>query len=88
LMRAAPVLGRMPDAKSLLAFLARNDPAGYASACFFGLVDLATRAQAEEGGMVTRGANRMFGGSKALQDAKAQFLRERRINLLPLPPRQ
>jgi len=88
LMRAAPVLGRMPDAKSLLAFLARNDPAGYASACFFGLVDLATRAQAEEGGMVTRGANRMFGGSKALQDAKEKFLRERRINLLPLPTRR
>jgi len=50
--------------------------------------DLATRAQAEEGGMVTRGANRMFGGSKALQDAKEKFLRERRINLLPLPTRR
>jgi hypothetical protein len=34
------------------------------------------------------GANRMFGASKALQDAKAQFLRQRKINLLPLPPRQ
>ena len=88
LMRAAPVLGGMPDAKSILAFLARNDPAGYASACFFGLVDLTTRTQAEEGGMVTRGANRMFGGSKALQEAKTQFLRQRRINLLPLPLRQ
>jgi len=87
-MRAAPVLGGMPDAKSILAFLARNDPAGYASACFFGLVDLTTRTQAEEGGMVTRGANRMFGGSKALQEAKTQFLRQRRINLLPLPLRQ
>jgi hypothetical protein len=33
--------------------------------------------------MVTRGANRMFGGSQALQDAKAQFLRQRKITLLP-----
>ncbi|HSW83417.1 MAG TPA: hypothetical protein VLH12_08085, partial [Usitatibacter sp.] len=88
LMRGASALGGMRDAKSVLAFLARNDPAGYASGCFFGLVDLTARAQADESGMVTRGANRMFGGSKALQDAKAQFLRERKINLLPLPPRR
>jgi hypothetical protein len=89
LMRAASLLGGMPDAKGILAFLARNDPAGYASACFFGLVDLTARQQAQErGGMVTRGANRMFGGSQALQDAKAQFLRDRKISLLPLLPQQ
>ena len=88
LIRGASMLGGLPDAKSILAFLARNDPAGYASACFFGLVDLTARAQADESAMATRGANRMFGGSKALQDAKAQFLRERKINLPPLPPRQ
>jgi hypothetical protein len=81
LMRAASVLGGMPDAKSILAFLARNDPAGYASACFFGLVDLAQRQGRESSGMVTRGANKMFGGSQALQHAKAQFLSERRISL-------
>lgn len=86
LMRAASVLGGMPDAKGILAFLARNDPAGYASACFFGLVDLTARQQAQEGGMVGRAANSMFAGSRALQDAKAQFLRERKITLLPLPP--
>jgi hypothetical protein len=88
LMRGASGLGRMRDAKSILSFLARNDPAGYASACFFGLVDLAARQQESESGMATRGANRMFGGSKALQDAKAQFLRQHKITLLPLPPRQ
>jgi len=83
LMRAASVLGGMPDARSILAFLARNDPAGYASACFFGLVDLTARQQAQEGGMAARRANPMFGGSQALQEAKARFLRERKITLLP-----
>lgn len=87
LMRAASVLGGMPDAKSILAFLARNDPAGYASACFFGLVDLTGRQQAQEGGMAARAANPMFGGSQALQEAKARFLRERRVSLQPLPLR-
>ena len=75
LMRAAPVLGGMPEAKGILAFLERNDPAGYASACFFGLVDLTAGGQAKP--------NPMFGGSLALQEAKAQFLRERKITLAP-----
>src|SRR5205823_3818774 len=38
-----PLLGYLPDARSILAFLRRQDPAGYASACVFAVVDSADR---------------------------------------------
>ncbi len=38
LLASAPFLGFMPDADAVLAHLEKNDPAGFASACYFALV--------------------------------------------------
>ena len=76
-----PYLGYLPDARSVLAFLRRHDPAGYASACFFAIVDLADK----EGRASGRTAEMLpgFGKGKAgvLLEARAQFMRERRITV-------
>jgi hypothetical protein len=37
LMRAAGFVAQLPDANAILAFLARQDPAGFASACYFSM---------------------------------------------------
>jgi hypothetical protein len=79
LMRTATVLPLLPDARSVLAHLARNDPAGYATAGFFALVDLAERES--KGG--PRGDKLGFADSEVLKQAKGEFLRSRRITLLP-----
>jgi len=81
LMRTSGLLGQVPDARSVLEYLARNDPAGYASACFFGLVDLAARESARPG--ASRGDRLGFADSTALLQARDRFLRERRVTLGP-----
>ena len=76
-----PLLGYLPDARSVLAFLRRHDPAGYASACFFAIVDLADR----EGKATGRAAEMLPGMGKGkagvLLEARAQFMREHRITV-------
>ena len=76
-----PFLGYLPDARAVLAFLRRQDPAGYASACFFAIVDLADK----EGKATGRTAEMLpgFGKGKAgvLLDARTQFMREHRITV-------
>jgi len=76
-----PLLGYLPDARSILAFLRRQDPAGYASACFFAVVDSADReglASGRAGDMLPG-----FGKGKngALLEARTQFLREHNIKV-------
>ena len=76
-----PLLGYLPDARAVLAFLRKQDPAGYASACFFAIVDLADK----EGKASGRTAEMLpgFGEGKAgaLVDARTQFMREHRITV-------
>ena len=79
LMRTATALQLLPDARSVLAHLARSDPAGYATAGFFALVELAERESAGR----PRGDKLGFADSEVLKEAKRQFLRERRITLPP-----
>ena len=38
LMRAGPYVAELPDASAILAFLGKQDPAGFASACYFSMV--------------------------------------------------
>ena len=75
LMRTANVIAGLPDATSILAYVARNDPAGFASACYFELV--------EYGGL------RQLGQTPAnVKEAAAQFLRSHAISLKKGDPRK
>jgi len=76
-----PFLGYLPDARSILAFLRRQDPAGYASACFFGIVDVADREGKASGHAMEVLPG--FGKNKAgpLLEARTQFMREHRITV-------
>src|SRR5258706_465445 len=88
LMRTAYFVAFMPDARSILAYLARQDPAGYASAGLFGVVELAERnAEGERYAMLVPGFAGPDGAS-AIREAKARFLRERRIVVGPMPARR
>lgn len=73
------LLGSMPDARSILAFLARHDPAGFTSASYFGAVDLAAR-EARVDLLDTQLFRSVRRGGKAnpLLDAQKQFMREHR----------
>ncbi|MBC8023040.1 MAG: hypothetical protein H7Y14_07970 [Burkholderiales bacterium] len=83
LMRTAPFVASMPDAQSILAHLARNDLAGYASASLFAVSELADRGAGQRGGRLHRGMEEMFAGSQALREARARFVRERGVTLAP-----
>jgi len=84
LLRTISFATLLPDADAILRYLARHDPAGYASACFFGMVDMFDRPA---------GANRfpaqMFpglglpptGAANPLRRAVARFDKERNIDL-------
>lgn len=80
LTRSAGLIAYLPDARSILAYLARNDPAGYASACYFGLLDQLERGAPEmRQGHMGRAAIEIFGDAKAVREARARFAREHRI---------
>ncbi len=82
LMRTASLVGLMPDARSILAFLDRQDPAGYASATLFGVVEMAERGA--EGGQYARllpGVPGLGAQPSPMSEAKKRFLRERRIEV-------
>jgi hypothetical protein len=86
LMQTLDLLAAMPDSRSILAFLARHDPAGFASASYFGMVDLAAREgqpgspAVELFALADRGAK-----PNPVLEAKSQFMRERRITVRPMP---
>jgi hypothetical protein len=76
-----PFLGYMPDARSVLDFLRRRDPAGYASACYFGVIEVVEKEGAHgRAGMMVPGVMDPAQG-KGLREAKARFLRERRVTV-------
>jgi hypothetical protein len=76
-----PFLGYLPDSRSILAFLQRQDPAGYASACYFAIIDLAEKEGAKgRTEMMVPGVTDPARG-KALREAKARFMAERKIKV-------
>lgn len=82
LMRTAGLVGVMLDARSILAYLDRQDPAGYASATLFGVVEMAEREA--EGGQYARllpGMPAPGAQPSPMGEAKKRFLRERRIDV-------
>ena len=80
LTRSAGLIAYLPDARSILAFLARNDPAGYATASYFGLLDQLERGPPEaRQGQLGRAAIEIFGDAKAVREARSRFTRERRV---------
>lgn len=52
LLRTAALASAMPDADSILRYLKKHDPAGFASACFLGMVDLIDRRARVSGGQL------------------------------------
>jgi hypothetical protein len=68
LLASAPHTYLLPDADSILAFLRRQDPAGFATACFFMMIELYEVAEDKK-------------PPAAMQEAKTRFLRERRIDI-------
>jgi hypothetical protein len=88
LLRSVPLVTLMPDANATLRYLDRQDPAGYASACLFALVDVVDRqaGAARETAMLLPGlALPPTGAANPLRAAAAHFLRERRISLKTQP---
>ena len=84
LMRSAALVGHLPDARALLAYLARNDPAGYATASYFGLMDQLERGSPEmREGQFGRVAIDMLGDVNVMREARARFARERRVTFTP-----
>ena len=84
LMRTAGLIAHLPDARSVLAYLARNDPAGYASASYFGLMDQMERGPPEmREGHMGRAAIEMFGDMNVMREARARFVREHRVTFTP-----
>ena len=83
-MRTAWFVGLLPDAETILAYLRRQDPAGFASASIFGVVDHAQR-QPEDGmsRVLAPGLAVDPKAPSALATAKDRFLRERRVRIAP-----
>ena len=79
LQASAMFVALLPDADSILAYLARQDPAGYASACYFGYLQLAEES-GQPGSLAGMG---MLPGVSlaAMHEAKARFLKTRHIDL-------
>lgn len=71
LMRTAAYVAQLPDADAILAFLGRQDPAGFASACYFAAL----------------GTIDSEGGPEALRLAASRFNREHRIVAVKADPR-
>ena len=80
LQASALFIPLLPDANAILSYLARQDPAGYATATYFAFVDAAGE----------NGQGAMFGigvpgpSSDQLRLAKLRFLKERHIDLTEL----
>jgi hypothetical protein len=83
-MRTTAFVGFLPDTRSIREYLAKLDPAGYASAGYFAIVALADRPP-EKGGqmaaLVPALAADPQGASNPLRIAARQFLAERKITV-------
>jgi hypothetical protein len=91
LIRTAALASAMPDADSILRYLGKHDPAGFASACVLGMVDLIDREAARSagrGGMLFPGlAAEPRGAANPMRIAAARFGKERGIVAAKPDPR-
>jgi hypothetical protein len=88
LLRSASLVTLMPDANAILRYLDRHDPAGYASACLFALVDMVDRqaGAARETAILLPGlALPPPGAANPMRAAAARFFKERKISLNTRP---
>jgi hypothetical protein len=72
LMRTAMFVGIFPDAPSILRYLARNDPAGYSSACFFAVLTRTTNPAVIEAAKEFNRANHVASTQPDLRRATPQ----------------
>lgn len=82
LMSTAALASLLPDSRSILAYLLRHDPAGFATASLFAIVDLVDRD--ERGSRLAEalpGLVEPAGPANPMREAKTRFLRERRIDI-------
>jgi hypothetical protein len=81
LQASAILVPALADADSILAYLGRQDPAGFATACFFGFLEVseANGAAAYLGITPARA-----GGRDPMREARTRFFKERRIDLVAL----
>ncbi|HLX22496.1 MAG TPA: hypothetical protein VKR38_04035 [Usitatibacter sp.] len=80
LQASAVLVSVLPDADSILAYLGREDPAGFATACFFAFLEVSE----ENGQAAYLGIAPRSGARDPLREARARFLKERRIDLTEL----
>jgi hypothetical protein len=78
------MMSLLPDARAVLAHLKRHDPAGYASACYFALIELMGRDGGDMAMMIIAPGMLIDRGADPLREAKTRFLRDNRIDLQPL----
>jgi hypothetical protein len=90
LLGAAMLVTLLPDAESILRFLDRNDPAGYATACFFSMLNLVDDQAAGDprmAGLFPGLAMGPPGPAHPLRVAAARFLEQRKVSLPSADPR-
>jgi hypothetical protein len=74
----------LPDAQSILAYLARQDPAGFGTASYFALLDQVGRGPQGPGYAAMLAPGMSAGGSDPMREAKTRFFSERRIDMKAL----
>ena len=84
LLRTAGLASALPDADAILRYLKKHDPAGFASACLLGMVELIDRHAGATGdnrsAMLLPGlAARPEGAANPMRVAAARFNKEHRI---------
>jgi hypothetical protein len=83
LMRTAWYVGLLPDAQSILRYLARHDPAGFGSASIFAVADHVQKDDTGSSMLLSPGLAEDPKAPSPLAIAKERFLRERRIQVRP-----
>lgn len=88
LLRNATQVTMLPDDAAILDFLQRSDPAGYASAAFFGVVSVMGRQPSTpESALLLPGLELApLGAANPLRMAAQRFFEERKIVLIDLAP--
>ncbi len=77
----------LPGARAILAHLARQDPAGFATASYFALLDQVGRSPEAAGYLSMLAPGMSAGGSDPMREAKTRFFSERRIDMKALAPK-
>ncbi|MGZ5765269.1 MAG: hypothetical protein ACXWHZ_18375 [Usitatibacter sp.] len=74
----------LPDAQSILAYFARQDPAGFATASYFALLEQVGRGPEGPAYAAMLAPGMSTGGSDPMREAKTRFFSERRIDVKAL----